>query len=221
MFFINHTEINEGSGALIEIEGHLNSTSSQDFEEYLLKLLDKNVRFFLIDMGNLDYISSEGIGAALLIQKNINESNGYAVLCNLNKEIAGLFRLLGFDRVFSIAGDRAEAISALDRHMELKGSGIKTDHRIDIMDIDQIEETPAPDIHPDEISINDELTGDEIDLQFEDISEPQFEPFVIECLKCSSLIRITEPGECICPFCGAEFTVADDKKAIFQTAGPE
>ena len=53
MFFINHTEIGEGSSAIIEIEGPLNSESTPDFDDYIIKLVDNNIIYLLIDMKNL------------------------------------------------------------------------------------------------------------------------------------------------------------------------
>lgn len=123
MFFINHTEIGESSSAIIEIEGPLNSDTTPDFDDYINNLVDNNIIYLLIDMLNLKFISSEGIGAVLMIQKNINDKNGLAVFFNMNYEIASLFKLLGFDKVFTIAADRADALNILDRHMELFPAG--------------------------------------------------------------------------------------------------
>lgn len=209
MFFINHTDIGDGSAAVIEAEGPLNSDSAPDFDDYIRKLIDNNVIHLLIDMKHLSYISSEGIGATLMIQKSINEKNGLVVFFNVNNEIASLFKLLGFDTVFTIAPDRAEALHILDKNMELFPGGVslRASGEIDSMES----------FHPEEESVFSEFEGSEPELFSEieaDISA--FEPFIIECIKCKSLIRIKETGDQLCPYCSADFTVDEDKKAVFK-----
>jgi len=209
MFFINHTDIGDGSSAIIEIEGPLNSESTPDFDEYISKLVDNKVIYLLLDMKNLQFISSEGIGACLMIQKSINGRNGIAVFFNLNYEITSLFKLLGFDKVFTLAENRADALNILDRHMELFPSDNKSD----------------------EVVFDDELYNEDKNA-FAETGEPEpelfdiiddkknegenIEPFIIECLKCKSLIRIKEYGDQLCPYCSAGFTVSDKQKAVFK-----
>lgn len=215
MFFINHTDIEEGSSAIIEIEGPLNSDSAPDFDDYVSKLADNNVIYLLLDMKNLSFISSEGIGAALMLQKSINLRNGLAVFFNLNHEISSLFKLLGFDKLLTIASDRADALQILDRHMELFQNenppqstvGNITDEFL------SFEEIPP--------QSEKDLMKDDSFTVFEDPEEPEEnlqedDSFVIECIKCRSLVRIKETGDQLCPYCSAEFTVADDKKAVFK-----
>ncbi len=215
MFFINHTEIGEGSAAIIEIEGPLNSDSAPDFDDYVNKLADNNVIYLLLDMKNLPFISSEGIGAALMLQKSINSKNGVAVFFNLNYEITSLFKLLGFDKLFTIASDRADALQILDRHMELfqkdnpsQSSGVKT-----TVGHPTFEETSS--ILEEDLQEEDSFTVLE-DSEDTAENENRDESFVIECVKCRSLIRIRESGDQLCPYCSAEFTVTDEKQAVFR-----
>ncbi len=220
MFFINHTDIGEGSAAIIEIEGPLNSDSAPDFDDYVSKLADNNVIHLLLDMKNLNFISSEGIGAALMLQKSINSKNGAAVFFNLNYEITSLFKLLGFDRLFTIASDRADALQILDRHMELfqkdrtaQNSGITAGNDFTPFE----DESSLPDSGFSE-SDSDSFTVFEDTAEDDDIlaDNEKDETFIIECVKCRSLIRINESGDQLCPHCSAEFTVTDDKQAVFR-----
>ncbi len=212
MFFINHTDIGEGSAAIIEVEGPLNSDSAPDFDDYISKLVNNNVICLLIDMKNLKFISSEGIGAILMIQKSINERNGLAVFFNMNNEIISLFKLLGFDKVITTASDRADALNLLDKHMELFPDDLQTIRSENIKNI----ELPLPD---EETSITDYETEDSLpveDFDGFDGSEDTDDSFVIECIKCRSLVRVRETGEQLCPYCSAKFSVTEGKKAVFK-----
>jgi len=209
MFFINHTDIGEGSSAIIEIEGPLNSESAPDFDDYINKLIDNNVLHLLIDMKNLSFISSEGIGATLMIQKSINEKNGLAVFFNVNNEIASLFKLLGFDTVFMIVADRSDALHILDKNMELSPGEAPSHVKEKINNkesFQQYEESAVSEFEepePELFSVIEE-------------NDNALEPFVIECVKCKSLIRVKESGDQLCPYCSTEFTVSDEKKAVFK-----
>jgi len=209
MFFINHTDIGDGYAAIIEIDGPLNGDSAPDFDDYIQKLTANNIIYLLIDMKNLNFISSEGIGATLMIQKSINEKNGLALFFNLNYEITSLFKLLGFDKVFTIAEDRADALHMLDRHMELYPEELSRQKSEAVEFSDEI--------FPEEEKF---ATGS---IEPEPVIPPQpdenstaFEPFIIECVKCRSLIRVKESGDQLCPYCSAEFTVTDNKQAVFK-----
>lgn len=209
MLFINHTGIGETSAAIIEADGPLNSDSAPDFDDYISKLMDNDIIFLLLDMQNLTFMSSEGIGAALILQKKVNEKNGLAVFFNLNYEITSLFKLLGFDSVFTIASDRAEALNILDRHMELFPPELQHQTSDKKTDTEEIFEETLPDF-PEPDKSEPEDSGDI------EIVDHIFEPFIIECIKCRSLIRIKEQGEQLCPYCSADFTVTDEKKAVFK-----
>lgn len=216
MFFITHTEISEGSAVIIGIEGPLNSESSPDFDDYTSKLIDNNIIHILMDMDKLSFISSEGIGAVLLMYKIIHEKNGLIVFYNLNYETASLFKLLGFDKIFTMAEDRADALQILDRYMELHPAS--HDREMVIQETDGQDQTPAiseeiSDFIEEDNGFDHIIDASPVETDF--VPEEKVTPFVIECLKCKSLIRVKERGDQMCPYCDTEFTVTGENKAEF------
>jgi len=131
------------------------------------------------------------------------------VFFNINNEIASLFKLLGFDTLFTIAADRADALHILDKHIELFPGTIMPP----ISDTSDISDA----FPSEEKSVFSEFEESEPELfpVIEDTANT-LEPFVIECVKCRSLIRVKESGDQLCPYCSAEFTVTDEKKAVFK-----
>src|SRR4030042_5735425 len=121
---INHAEILDNRCAVVAIAGPLDSFTSPDFEDYVNQLLAKNILFILFDAGKMEYVSSEGIGLLLFLQRKISEANGFFVMFNLSSEIQTLYRLLGFDKVFRIAESRAEALQIMDRQREPRDRGV-------------------------------------------------------------------------------------------------
>jgi anti-anti-sigma factor len=56
----------------------------------------------VVDFSQLDYISSAGMGVLLGAQKRLSESGHSLTLVNLNRHIREIFRIAGFDNVFTI-----------------------------------------------------------------------------------------------------------------------
>ncbi|MCL1833227.1 MAG: hypothetical protein FWG49_01870, partial [Leptospirales bacterium] len=127
-----------------------------------------------------------------------------------NNEISSLFRLLGFDKVLTIASDRADALQILDKHIELFYS-----KELDNNDFDFIEQKDKED-KPAQLNVKLEKPKPVVPVVKEENEINSFKNFVIECIKCNSLIRINDFGDHLCPFCSAEFTVTDEKKAVFK-----
>lgn len=216
MFFINHKEIEHGKAAIVEIEGPLNSESGSDFEDYTRKLIDNDTLFILIDFKKLSFISSEGIGAALMLHKRLSTKDGTAVFCNLNSEVTALFRILGLNRIFTITDNVSEALEMIETG--IPGNEPFVEEKTESPEYNEfpvknpgISSTTLP-----EPELVDSGEPVQFNDDFEFIEEDIIDPFVIECLKCGSLVRIKEKGDHICPFCEAEFNVSDDGKALFK-----
>ncbi len=218
MFFINHTELGNEFTALLEIEGPLNSENSSDLDSYVKKMVNNRIKFILIDCRNITFLSSEGIGITLLIQKMISSKNGYVVFYNFSEEIINLLKLLGFDKVFTIAGSKDEAVAIIDRQIEMRGKD-STDALSSFDEktesTSQVKFTAASSA---EIDSNDSETASPEETTMNIIEEPVpvFNPFFIKCIKCGTPIKISEPGEYICPECRSEFEVPEEGKAIFR-----
>jgi len=216
MFFINHKEIEHGRAAIVEIEGPLNSESGPDFEDYTRKLIENETQFLIIDFKKLSFISSEGIGAALMLHKRLSAKDGTAVFCNLNSEVTGLFRILGLSRIFTIADNISEALDMIESGIEENDTPVE--EKIEFPGFDEAagSESGAGNITLPEPELTDFDEPVQFNDDFELIENEPIDPFVIECLKCGSLVRIKEKGDHICPFCEAEFNVSDDGKALFK-----
>jgi anti-sigma B factor antagonist len=65
-------------------------------------VLAKVTRSTVLDLSELEYISSLGLGILLEAQKRLSESGQGLVMTNLSPHISELFTLAGFDAVFEI-----------------------------------------------------------------------------------------------------------------------
>jgi anti-anti-sigma factor len=93
--------------------GKLDTTTAKTFEEKILAQIESGDRRFVIDLAQLDYISSAGLRVFVLAAKRLNSANGKMVLCALKDPVKEVFDIAGFSRIFSICGSHDEAIKNL------------------------------------------------------------------------------------------------------------
>lgn len=202
MIFISHTDILDGKAVLLEITGRLDSSSSPDFEDYINDIISRNIRFIIFDAKKLEFVTSEGIGVLILIQKKVIKKNGFFVFINISNEIKTLFSLLGFDQIFTFIETRIEAMQLIDRQIELRENDLEV----------SIPGVSMPGI------IAEEMKQEKAEEQ--KFSEPvpaAFQnPVIIECIKCRSLIRIKEPGDYLCSECSEKFSVDENQIIRFS-----
>ncbi len=226
MIFINHSEILDGKVTIVDLKGSLDSSTCVDFENYINELLDKEKIFLIFDGAGLEFVSSAGIGVMLFIQQKISQKNGAFVLFNLADEIKALYSILGFDSVFKMAISRIDAMQVMDKHIEMRdGDELDSDDEIiEEQNLDSSELEQESDRIEfemiDDVSENNDVDEERIIIEESDeeiiVEAPQeFEPFVVECIKCEALVRVSFSGDFKCPDCDTEFTVKDNKTVVF------
>ncbi|MCX6555266.1 MAG: STAS domain-containing protein [Candidatus Aminicenantes bacterium] len=89
------------SFALVEIIGRVNSENSESLKNYMQELGKREQRI-LVDCSALEYISSSGLGALLVLLKLIQEKGGTLRLFSLSPRITEVFAIAGFDKFFLI-----------------------------------------------------------------------------------------------------------------------
>ena len=207
MIFINHSEELGGKIIIVELKGALNSETSADFEEYINQLLQKKKLFLIINAEGLKYISSAGFGVFLYIQKKLMAAKGFFIVCSISEEIYSLYKLLGFDKIITIAGNKDEALNIIKKQMsliesEMSGKSALNEKPSYSAPADSRAEKPASRGGLSEIS------SDASDRTFAN-------PIILECAECKGMIRVKKSGHYICPDCKAEFSVEPDQTVIF------
>ena len=75
------TERRTADIATLSLSGKLDRTTAKAFEEKILAQIESGDRRFIIDLEQLDYISSAGLRVFILAGKRLNSENGKIVLC--------------------------------------------------------------------------------------------------------------------------------------------
>jgi stage II sporulation protein AA (anti-sigma F factor antagonist) len=93
--------------------GRIDSTTSPAVEDALRKSVDGGARTIVVDLTNVDYISSAGLRVFLVLAKRMRDLQGRLVLCSLRGPVRQVFQLAGFLPLFQIEASQDAALSAL------------------------------------------------------------------------------------------------------------
>lgn len=87
---------------IIAPSGRIDSSTSAVFDRYLTTAIDRGDTRLVIDLSELEYISSTGLSAFLSAAKKIKAAGGRMALTGINSRIRLVFEMSGFLRLFPI-----------------------------------------------------------------------------------------------------------------------
>ncbi len=96
---------------LVQISGRIDSNAALHLEE-ALEVITEGERFrIVVDMQNLEYISSRGLGVLITTLKKTRRWNrGDLRLCNIPPRIREVLDLAGFTPLFKIYDNTVDAV---------------------------------------------------------------------------------------------------------------
>ncbi len=109
-------EINQKNNNGIEIfsvKGSLDSNTSTEFETLIYAALENGQKKLILNLENLDYISSAGIRVMLKTTKDLKRMEGNIVLCSLQDYVKEVFEIAGFDGYLNIENNIETAIEII------------------------------------------------------------------------------------------------------------
>jgi anti-sigma B factor antagonist len=102
-----------GEVTVLEVKGRIDSTTAPVLGEKLTGALATPQRRLVLDLRQLEYISSAGFRVLLLAAKRAEEAGSRFVLCSVSGKVRQLFDLGGFLDLFPISASREEGIAAV------------------------------------------------------------------------------------------------------------
>lgn len=89
-----------GSTLELKLEGRLDTNTAPELEKTIKDSLD-GVTDLILDLGELEYLSSAGLRVLLSTQKIMNKQ-GSMVVKNVNETIMEIFEITGFSDILTI-----------------------------------------------------------------------------------------------------------------------
>ena len=96
------TELTEGVTVLFIREDRLDANNSEELKVELHQLYEKGIKDLIIDLKEVHFIDSSGLGVLVSGYKNASIKHGSLKLSNLQSQVKSLFELTRLHRVFDI-----------------------------------------------------------------------------------------------------------------------
>ncbi len=100
--------------SIIKVGGYIDTTTASELERALDSLLKQGRFNIIVDLGNVDYISSAGWGIFISEIKSIRENGGDLKLVRMVPDVYEIFELLEFHHILDVYDSVDEAINKFE-----------------------------------------------------------------------------------------------------------
>jgi anti-anti-sigma factor len=108
---MNIAESRRDGNLIIAPSGRIDTATSPEFDRHLSSVIDRGDTLLVIDLSDLQYISSTGLSVFLSAAKKIRAAGGRMALAGLNSRIRLVFEMSGFLRLFPVFPSVDAAVS--------------------------------------------------------------------------------------------------------------
>lgn len=107
------SEDRKADAVILALSGKLDATTAKTFEDRILGVINSGTQRLVVDLSQLDYVSSSGLRVFIIAAKRLQTVDGKIALCSMKDHVRHVFDLAGFSSMLSIYGSRDEAIKGL------------------------------------------------------------------------------------------------------------
>ena len=100
---------------IIDVLGEMDLYNSYKLKELLMKMIEKKIEKFIINMDDVEYIDSSGIGALIYITSTIKKMNLHLFIANVHGSVKKVIELTKLSSFFPILPNLEEAVKAIGK----------------------------------------------------------------------------------------------------------
>ena len=99
---------------LVTVSGRIDSATAPELEDTLLGLIQAGEKNMVVNLRDVDFISSAGLKALLSALMKVRKSrpSGNVVISEITPDLKESFDLVGFDRLFSFYDEDIQAVGS-------------------------------------------------------------------------------------------------------------
>lgn len=97
------------------VSGAIDQANSQELQDSLEESVEDQDRALVLDLQEVSYITSAGLRSILMTTKTLRARKIKLVLCAINNDISGVFRISGFEKIIPTYRSRKQAIAAMNQ----------------------------------------------------------------------------------------------------------
>lgn len=106
------TSERRGSTVIINTAGRVDGSNASEFQDALEANIGAEDSAVVLNLAELDYISSAGLRIILLSAKNLRQREVGFSICSLSSSVHELFIISGFDQIIAIHSSPETALAA-------------------------------------------------------------------------------------------------------------
>ncbi len=99
---------------MVYIKGRMVSTTSWQVGELLNDLIENGSTKMLLNLQDVEYVSSAGLRSILVAAKLVQSNDGELRICSAREDVAKIIEMSGFDSLINLHADESEAVAAFD-----------------------------------------------------------------------------------------------------------
>src|SRR5688500_3660576 len=99
----------EGTAAIVELAGEVDMHHTPAVHKALLATCEKKPQQLVIDMTDVSYLDSSGIGVLVEVFRRVNAYGGRFKLCGVAQRVRSVFEITRLDKFFKMYPTVAEA----------------------------------------------------------------------------------------------------------------
>lgn len=97
---------------IISLRGRFDAPSAPDAERALRELLQQGMSRVVLDMSEVEYISSGGLRVVIMLTKALEKVGGELKLCGLTPFVSEVFKITNLSKRYEICANREQALAA-------------------------------------------------------------------------------------------------------------
>ena len=95
---------------IIAVKGRMDGMTSSEFDKKTEQWLSAGEDSFVLNLGELDYISSAGLRSILAMGKKLRAANGRLMVVSLTGLVKEVFEISGFNSIFPVFASVEDAL---------------------------------------------------------------------------------------------------------------
>jgi anti-sigma B factor antagonist len=109
---------------VFKLKGHLDAVTLTELEKHFKSSLELGCFKWVVDLSQLEYISSAGIGSFVGALSELRNNGGDLWVVGASAKIGRILRVLGFEKVFRVFGNESEAFGSPGLAQDAEADGI-------------------------------------------------------------------------------------------------
>ncbi len=98
---------------IVNVTGEMDLYNSYKLKDLIIKMLEKKVNKFIINLNDVEYIDSSGVGALIFIRSTLKKNNLKLYISNIRGSVKKVIELTKLTGYLPLAGTVQEALGLM------------------------------------------------------------------------------------------------------------